>query len=221
MPTASRPAPVAAFNCSFSWRSPVCASASRACTSASRCAIGADARLIGRQLGFERVHLVLIRRRIDPEEDVALLHRPVVLDRHLDHPSADLRHDRHDVLDDADVARRRREDVQQEQENGNRHHGEDRDGNLPRRRPRQQLQLDEDQPDEERRRCRAGGFPFTGASLSTTLASSASRSARSVFSSDAGTSPLEPGQPVAKALACGLIRRPVRAHSSARSLSVP
>ena len=94
--------------------------------------------------------LVLVRRRIDPEQHVAFLHRPVVLDRHLDHPSAHLRHDRDDVIHHPDVARRRREDVQQQQQDRDRDHREDRDGDLPRRRPRQQLQLDEDQPDEER-----------------------------------------------------------------------
>ena len=111
--------------------------------------IGADARLIRRQLGLERMHFVLIRRRIDAEEDVALLHGPVVFDRDFDHASPDLRHDRHDVLHDADIARRRREDIEEEQQDRDRHDREDRHGNLPRRRPRQELQLDEDQPDEE------------------------------------------------------------------------
>ena len=45
--------------------------------------------------------------------------------------------------------RRRRDDIQEEQQRGDRHDREDRDRDLPRRVPRQQLELDEDQPDEE------------------------------------------------------------------------
>ena len=107
--------PVACFSCSRSWRSLDCASVSCACTSASRCRSAPTLASSAASFASSELHFVLIGRRIDPEQHVALLHRPVVLDRHLDHASPDLRDDRHDVLDDPDVARRRREDVEQEQ----------------------------------------------------------------------------------------------------------
>ena len=52
---------------------------------------GPDLRLVRHQLRFERTNLDLVRRRIDPEQHVAFLHRPVVLDRYFDHPSLHLR----------------------------------------------------------------------------------------------------------------------------------
>ena len=93
-PAATRTWLVAWLSCSFSCRSLDCASGSWASASREPGPLGADLRLVRRQLRLERMDLVLVRRRIDPEQHVALLHRPVVLDRHLDHPSPHLRHDR-------------------------------------------------------------------------------------------------------------------------------
>jgi hypothetical protein len=152
-------------------RTPICPVASFSCSSSSRSvvvavgggrfrepragfrrlgAIGPYASLFGAKLGDERVDLVLVGRRIDLEEHVALLHRTVVLDRDLEHPSAHLGDDGHDVIHHAHVRGGRREDVEQQQHRRDGHDREDRDADFPGRRPWQQLQLDEDQPDEER-----------------------------------------------------------------------
>jgi hypothetical protein len=101
------------------------------------------------QVGLERVQVGFVLGWINLEEDVAFLDRPIVLDRHFEHASADARHDGHDVLDDADVTRRRGADVQQQQHRRQRDDREHEDADLPRRRPRQQLELDEDEPDDE------------------------------------------------------------------------
>ena len=61
-----------------------------------------------------------------------------------------LGHDRDRVLVDAHVGRRRREDVEQQDQRGHPDDRDDHDDDLRRRVPRQPLQLDEDQPDEER-----------------------------------------------------------------------
>src|SRR5512145_2331549 len=94
--------------------------------------------------------LVLERRGVDLEENVVLPDGPVVLDRHLDHASTNLRHDGDDIVDDPDVRGRGRNDVQQEEENRDRDDRKDCHADFPWSRPWKQLQLDEDEPDEER-----------------------------------------------------------------------
>src|SRR5262249_19267527 len=150
-------------------------------------AIGADLRVGRGELRLERLDVVLVRRRVDRKQDVPLLHGPVVFDRHLDHSAAHLRDHRDDVLHDAHVAGRRRVDVQQEQQRGDRDDRKDEDRDLPRRRPRQPLQLDEDQPDEERIDAEKEDFHYAAPRPAALLASSASMSARIAFSSSAGS----------------------------------
>ena len=102
------------------------------------------------ELRFEPLDRQLVRRRVDLEQHLALLHQPVRLDRHLEHPAADLRHDVDHRLDDAHVGGRRREHVEQQD---HQRQGDDRDGDDDHHRrgvPRQPLELEEDQPDEER-----------------------------------------------------------------------
>jgi hypothetical protein len=107
-------------------------------------------RLVGTEPGLGDVEIVLVRRRVDAEQELALLHQPVGLDGHLDHPSAHLRDHLHDVLDHPDVGRRRRDHVERQDQRGQCDDRDDDDGDLRRGVPRQPLELDEDQPDEER-----------------------------------------------------------------------
>ena len=67
----------------------------------------------------------------------------------LEDAPAHLGHDIDHVLEDAHVARGRREDVEQQDEDREGHDRDDHHDDLRRRIPRQPLQLDEDQPDEE------------------------------------------------------------------------
>ena len=55
--------------------------------------------LVGCRAGPRRTFSDLVGRRVDSEQHIALLHQPVRLDRHLDHPAAHLRDDLHRVLD--------------------------------------------------------------------------------------------------------------------------
>ncbi len=50
-----------------------------------------ELRLVGSELRLRDVEIVLVRGRIDAEQQLALLDQPVGLDRHLDHPSPHLR----------------------------------------------------------------------------------------------------------------------------------
>ena len=88
--------------------------------------------------------------RVEPEQHVALLDRNVRLDRHLDDLAGDARIDRYHVVHDAHVGGRRREDVQEQDQHRDADDRDRRGDHLARDVPRQPLELDEDQPDEER-----------------------------------------------------------------------
>ena len=142
---------------SFTCLPPDTASTSRASTSRT-CASAGPGLVRDQPASSERTSIV--QRRIDAEEHVALLHRPVVLDGHLDDASLDLRDDRHAYL------MTRMSVVLGAKTFSNRisvvrattgmiatvtFHGV----------PWQELELDEDEPDEETSRCREEWFPST------------------------------------------------------------
>src|SRR5215470_5778192 len=103
------------------------------------------------ELCRQRVDLKLIRSRVDPEKDIPLLDRHVAfLDRNLDHTATDLRNDWHSEPEYAHVGRRRCHHVEREDHYRERDDGNEDDGDLRIDVPRQPLELDEDQPDEER-----------------------------------------------------------------------
>src|SRR4030095_7087640 len=109
----------------------------------------------------------------------------VVLDPDFDDAPAHLRNNRHNVVHDTNVAGGRREDVEQQQERRDGDYWKNRDGDLPWRGPRQQLQLDEDQPDEKRIDAEENDFHYR-APCPENLDSMAARSARSFASSASG-----------------------------------
>ncbi|MNC84782.1 hypothetical protein D3C83_03500 [compost metagenome] len=103
------------------------------------------------ELRLELVDGKPVGLRVNLEQDFAFHHQPVaLLDRHFDHAAFYLRHDRDRVLVDAHVRRGRREDVEQQDQRGHPDDRDDDDDHLGLGVPRQPLQLDEDQPDEER-----------------------------------------------------------------------
>ena len=96
-----------AIACSMALRaSATCAAAPASCSSCSF-----EVPMALASCASSVLHLQLVGRRVDAEQHVALLHRAVGLDGHLDHAAAHLRDDVDHVLDDAHVgattARRR------------------------------------------------------------------------------------------------------------------
>ena len=138
----------------------------------------ARAGLLARELRFQRAHLELVGLGVQPEQHVALLHRAVRLDRHVDHAAAHLRHDVDHVLDDAHVGARGRHNVQEQDQRGQRDDRDDDDRHLRADVPRQDPEPDE-QPDDRRVDAEQQDFhqPFPPSFVSPGV--TASRSSRS------------------------------------------
>ena len=88
--------------------------------------------------------------RVDLEEHIALLDRPVRLDRHLGHLPSHPRHNRDDVILRPHFARRRRDDVHEQDDDRQCDDRNGDDDDLAGDVPREPLLLEEDEPDDDR-----------------------------------------------------------------------
>src|SRR4029077_11221078 len=133
------------------------------------------------QRGLGGFHRRLEGHRVDLEQHVALLNRPVWLNRHLGHLTGYARNDRDDIVHRAHVVSRGRGNVQKEEKSHHCHDGQ-RDGNDNAGEiPRQPFELKENEPDEERVDAKQDDFhyafpPLISVSSSTTRARSCSSS---------------------------------------------
>jgi hypothetical protein len=102
------------------------------------------------QLCLVVLRVQLIGRGVQLEQHFALLDRAVGGDGHFRDDAFHLRIDRHDVVDDAHVGRRRRHDVEEQDQGRQSDDGKGDGDDLADDVPGQPLELEEDEPGEKR-----------------------------------------------------------------------